>query len=193
MTEVQVEPEVNVVDELVPKGQNVTYTFGLDDHLVFTQKPLSYFGKIELISVLGGVLDKALAEGGMSVADLLEDVPQETGQLSEADQFIKSIARIVSFAPDFLKDLYVIALNVPRGDREYVKSVMELSQEEGGLSDEQGIQILETFVDQNWEVLLDFFKNRILPLVSRMTSPKEDLPSASSKPLKATRQRTPKV
>lgn len=187
MSEVPAEPEVSVVDQLVPKGQNVTYQFGLENHLEFTQRPLSYFGKIELISVLGNVLDKALAEGGMSISDLLEDVPvNDPGALSEADQFIKSIARIVSFAPDFLKELYVIALNVPRGDRDYVKSVMELPEDEGGLSDDQGIQILETFVDQNWEVLLDFFRNRIVPLVSRVMNRTVDQESLSSKPSKVT-------
>lgn len=192
MSEAVEEKVVPEIDQLVPKAQTVTYEFGLDGHLKFVQRPLSFFGKMELFSILGTAVEKALSDGGMSLAELLDDVPTSTeaDQLSEADQFIKSIARLVQFAPEFLKDLYVISLGVKRDEREYVKSVMELPEHEGGLSDDQGIQILETFVDQNWDVLVDFFREKILPLISRASSAGPESPS--SKPSKATRQRTPK-
>lgn len=178
------------VDSIVPKGQFVVYEFGLEDHLKFTQRPLSFFGKIELISILGQAVNKAISDGGVSVSELLDDVPTNS-EIAEANNFISALAKIAQYAPDFLLDLYAISLGVPRGERDYVKMVMALSEEEGGLSDEQGMQVLETFIDQNWEVLLDFFKSRIVPLFNKASSLAQG--SESSKPSKATRQRTQKV
>lgn len=186
------EVEMTPVEELVPKAAFVHYQFGLDDHLKFTQRPLSFFGKIEVFGALGGAVEKAL-QGGLSLGEILEDVPDSKSSVSEfaeADQFIKSIARLVQYAPDFLKELYVISLGVPSGERDYVKMIMELPEDEGGLSDDQGIQILETFVSQNWDVLLDFFTKKILPVFNKMT--KSDPESVSSKPSKATRRPTQK-
>lgn len=182
--------EVSPLEELVPSQQAVEVKFGIDDHLVYTQRPLSFFGKMELFAVLGGAIDKALSKGGVNIEELLDDIPSgDIDDFKEAELFLKNIAKIVQFVPDALKDLYMVALAVPREEREYVISVMERPEIEGGLSDEQGIAILEVFVDQNWDVLLDFFKKKIIPLISKLM---ESQGSQQSKPLKATRRRTAK-
>ena len=183
----EVVEETPALDTLVPPNQKVDYTFGVDGHLTYTQRPLSFFGKIELFSILGTAVEGALSGGGVSVADLIDDVPTgDASNFKEADSFVKSIAKLVQYVPDLLKDLYVIALGVPREEREYVKSVMELPETQGGLTDDQGIQILEVFIAQNWDVLLDFFKSKLLPLFNDLMS----RGSASSKPSKATAQAT---
>lgn len=141
-------------------------TVDLGDGYVYVQKPLSFFGKIEFFSVVGKAVDKALSEG-TSITDIL-DVPDINSSnplgnsMAEADVFITAIAKISQHAPELLKDLYTVILAVPRGDRERVKELLE------ELSDDEGIGILETFVDQNWEVLTNFFKEKILPLSSKI-------------------------
>lgn len=182
--------DVDVIEEIVPKAQFAHYQFGIDNHLKYTQRPLSFFGKIEIFGILGSAIEKALSDGGLSLGEILQDVPDKKSEFAEADQFIKSLAKIAQFAPEFLKDLYVISLGVPAGERDYVKSIMELPEDQGGLSDEQGIQILETFIAQNWDVLLDFFTKKILPLFNQLS--KSDQASPSSKPSKATRPATQK-
>lgn len=187
MSETETEPRDDA-EAIVPTSNFVYYSFGGDEiPLKYVQKPLSFFGKIELFGLLGQTVDKALS-GGLTVADVLDEIPENGADNSE--DFIRTIAKLVTYAPDFLLDLYVIALGVPKGDRQYVKTVFELQEDEGGLSDDQGIQILETFVDQNWKLLVDFFTERIVPMFNKMTTQVQK--SASSKPSKTTRTVTPK-
>jgi hypothetical protein len=164
----------------------------------FTQKPLSFMGKLDFFSVLGKALDRALSgPDGVSVADLL-DVPERadgggisTQDIKDANAFIKGISKLLAYAPEIIGDLYCVLLNVPRGQRAVVKEVMNLHEDEGGLSDQDGVEILETFVEQNWEVLRDFFTQRIAGLAAKVGK-KVAPESPSSKPSKATRQSTRK-
>jgi hypothetical protein len=140
-------------------------TVDLGERYVYIQKPLSFFGKIELFSVVGKSVDKALADGA-SIGDILGDVSNLENPLStsttEADVFIQAIVKIAEHAPELLKDLYLVILAVPRGERERVKELLE------NLDDDEGIGILETFVDQNWEVLTNFFTKKVLPLSNKI-------------------------
>lgn len=185
---------MSITETLEPTIDNpVTITFTLidDSTFTYTQQPLSFFGKMELFSVLGGAVEKALSEdGGINLSSLLE-VPQRSGatlsasDFNDATVFVRGIAKLVQFAPDLLKDVYCISLRVPRQERPYVKELMEEQ-----LSDEQGVQLLDSFVDQNWDVMRSFFFEQIQPLVEKITKKVQD--SAPSKPSKPTRQRTQK-
>jgi hypothetical protein len=77
--------------------------------------------------------------------------------------FVKALSKIVESAPELLKDLYLVILSVPKGQREYYALRLE------ELTDEQGMKILDTFVDQNWEVMTSFFKEQMLPLFNKIS------------------------
>ena len=185
---------MSVTETLEPTIENpVTITFTLidDSTLTYTQQPLSFFGKMELFSVLGGAIEKALSEeGGINLSELL-DAPKRSGSsLSAADFadatiFVRGITKLVQYAEDLFKDIYCISLRIPRQERPYIKELME-----DQISDEQGVQILDTFVDQNWDVMRSFFFEQIQPLVEKVT--KKVQSSAPSKPSKVTRPRTQK-
>lgn len=180
--------EVNVLETLEPSKTTyrVVLAEGTENETVLYQKPLSFFGKIELFSVLGDAVEKALSEGA-AISELL-DVPVggiSTSSLGDADVFVKSIARIVKFAPDLLENIYCISLNVRKGDREYVKILLE------DIDDDQGMEILNHFIDQNWDAMMDFFSKQVIPLVDKVSS-KIQSRSTQSKPSKATRARTRK-
>lgn len=169
----------DTTEVLNPSAEHVEVQIG---ELTFVQKPLSFFQKLEVFSVLGAALDKAMSgPNGLTLSDLF-DKPAEVGdQVSErnyreADTFIKAITKLVQYVPDLIADLYLIVLAVPRGSREYVKEIMESPESEGGLSDEQGFQIIETFIDQNWDVMMDFFTERITPLVNKLTAKSQESP-----------------
>jgi hypothetical protein len=188
-------PDENEV--LVPSAEVRTIVLGKDSYEVsFLQKPLSFFGKLEVFSVLGAALDKAMSgPDGLTLGELF-DGPASMGKelnkqnFRDADTFVKGVAKLVQYAPDLLADLYLIFLSVPRGERGIVKEMMERPADEGGLSDEDGLGILETFVDQNWDVMLDFFTSKILPLVNKINTKVQE--SQPSKPSKTTRRTTPK-
>lgn len=181
--------DTDVLETLEPSVPvyKVVLAEGTDYEVTLQQRPLSFFGKIELFSVLGEAIEKALSEGA-TLSELL-DVPENTGldtdSLREADVFIKAIARVVRFVPDLLEDIYCISLSVKRSDREYVK---ELLREE---SDEKMMAVANQFVDQNWDAIMDFFSEQVKPMIAKVSSKLESR-STSSKPSKATRARTPK-
>jgi len=189
-----VEEKVDELKVLEPDYSIRYQAIGKDEHQhVFAQKPLSFFGKIELFSLLGATLSDALRSGDVTIGEILDrtDINAlNTKTLSNTDVFVKAIAKIVEFSPEFLQSLYCIALNVSKGEREYVKELMEMPESEGGLSDDDGIGILDTFVEQNWEAMFDFFREKMMPLIQKVSSKAQD--SASSKDLKATRPRTRK-
>lgn len=153
------EPEVTEKQIVLGTGENT---------LILTQKPLTFFGKIEFFSVAGKAVEKILSEGN-TVSDLLDSGVGELGEMplnegaEGVDSFVKAIASIVKYVPEVLGDLYCVILNIPRAQREEIKARLETE-----LDDEQGFEILETFVDQNWEVLTNFFKEGILPLYQKI-------------------------
>lgn len=174
------------VEILAPSAATRTQVIGVDDYtFTFEQKPLSFMGKMQLFGVLGSALDKVIGKDGqgVSIADLLEVPERGDGGFSpddfkDADTFVRALSRLVSYAPETLGDLYCILLAVPMGQRATIKRIMELPEDEGGLSDEDGVGMLRTFVAQNWDVMVDFFKG---PLGGLLADVKAKMPK---KPLK---------
>lgn len=190
------QPE-DTVDVLEPAVADRPVTIGTGELAFnFVQRPLNFFQKLEVFSLLGSALNKAMSgPDGITVSDLLEGPSTVGGTLNdtnirEADTFIQAIAKLVEYAPELFADLYMVLLSVPRGHRDLVKSLMEGPEEEGGLSDEDGFAILDTFVDQNWNVMVDFFKQRILPLANKIGTKVQG--SQPSTPLKNTQRVTQK-
>lgn len=172
--------EVDSLEVLQPTAQTKTYEVS---GYILEQKPLTFFGKMEFFSVLGGALEKALSD--VSLGEIL-DVPLEGGinasNFSDTDAFLKAIATLVQYAPEFLKETFLIALAVPRDQREAVSEAFD------ELTDDQGAEILETFIDQNWQAMLDFFNARISPLLDKVMGNTQKL--APSKPSKRSRAST---
>lgn len=155
-----------VLETLAP--EEVYYKLGEGDtEITLVQKPLSFFGKIEFFSVVGKAVQKILIDGG-SLSELLEtpdfdpSVPLSSN-VTDADVFVKALSKIIESAPELLKDLYLVILAVPKGQRDYYALRLE------ELTDDQGMQILDTFVDQNWEVMVGFFTEKMLPLFNKIS------------------------
>ena len=96
-----------------------------------------------------------------------------------------AVAALVKYAPDLLKDIYCISLRVPRGEREFIKNLME-----DQIDDEEAVKLLDNFIDQNWDVMRSFFYEQVIPLVEKVSQKIQD--STPSKPSKRTRRSTPK-
>lgn len=165
------------VEALAPVVENRPQTIGLGDGAAtYTQKPLSYMGKLQLFALLGRAIDRSMAgEGGLSLDALLAPPRDEQGQLDptrimDADAFVVAIGKLAQHVPDLVLDLYCVFLAVPEGEREWAKATMQLPEDEGGLSDEDGLAVLETFVAQNAATIRAFFVERLLPLFERTRS-----------------------
>lgn len=176
--------EVDTVEVLEPAAKNYEEEIG---GVTYTQKPLSFFGKVEFFSVLADAIERALSEG-ISIGELLDEMPNadtNPGDLREADVFIKALAKVLKVAPDLLHNIYAISLGVKRNQREEFSAALE------EIDDEQAVRILNQFIDQNWDAVMDFFSKQVRPLIQNV-SEKIQSESTPSKPSKASRQRTAK-
>lgn len=167
--------EHDIVDILAPKKEPKVWTIGQDEYQrTYIQRPLSFIAKMQWFSLVGEVLDKALSgPNKMSMNSLLTGAPTTRGQLTiadftDADTFVQALGKLLSHAPEFLLDSYVIWLGVPDTEKDLTKQILSLPEEDGGLSDEQGIEIIEIFIDQNYDALDAFFRKRIGELRRRV-------------------------
>lgn len=163
----------DVLETLRPSADPVKRKVGVGaEETEYIQKPLSFFGKMDLYALVGRTLDAAM-QSGMSIDALLDDVVPDVGNrqltaadFGAADQMMATIAKVTRFAPQLLVDCYTIFLNVPPNDRAWFKETVVKPVDEGGISDEEGIDILNTFIAQNAEAIEAFFVQH-LPLVSK--------------------------
>lgn len=165
----QVEEQVDLLDKIEPDVSHKTWTIGSGEHVhTYTQKPLSYFAKMEFYALLADAIDKAVeGDQTISITGMMEG-----GNLSfdNPDSFLRVMVKLVRFVPDLFEEAYCIFLSVPRGDRYMVKEMMRLPVDEGGLSDEDGVMIVQTFIDQNLKAIEEFFVGRLPKLARRVKS-----------------------
>ncbi len=137
----------------------------------YVQKPLSFLGKIQFLSYVGEVLDKAMSGQNALQLNSLFEVPAYRGDslsaqdFSDAQTFVQAIGKLLVYAPDFLAKSYAIWLRVPDYERELFAESLEES-----LSDEEGLDIIETFIDQNWGTLQSFFNERLPKVRDRLSA-----------------------
>jgi hypothetical protein len=189
----------NPIEVIIPQIDPKTWVLSLEDgdeieEREFVQKPLTYFDKIKYFGMVGQTLDAILAvDSGITLNTLLSgsstqfDANNPMASLAgqDMDSFIGLLIRMAGFAPDFLKKSYLIWLGVPMNEREWADQALD------SIDDEMGVQILETFVDQNWEAVEDFFTKYARRVWARVQKARgQDSDKDSSKPSKPTRRTT---
>lgn len=169
-----VEEQKELLDKIEPDRSHKQWTIGTGENAkTYTQKPLSYFSKLEFYALLADAIDKAMesSEGGdTGLAGLIDNVSSGGAPFSDADSLLRPLIKLVRFVPDIFEEAYCIFLAVPRGDRYMVKEMMRAPDDEGGLSDDQGFAIVQTFIDQNLEAIEEFFTGQIPKLARRAKS-----------------------
>jgi hypothetical protein len=126
------------------------------------QRPLTFFGKNEFFAVVSQALDLSMQRGidfAVLAASLDLDRTTLKGLASGAinvetlpmmQNLAHLVLRVFGTVPEFLPDLFMIALNVPHAARPGVREVVM------NIDDETGFGILQTFIDQNATTLQDF-------------------------------------
>lgn len=170
------EEQAELIDKIEPDVAHRKWVIGPEGNsFEYTQKPLSYFAKLEFYALLADALDKAMmGDSSISISGLME-----AGEVSfdNPDSFINILVKLVRFVPDVFEEAYCIFLSVPRGDRFMVKELMRLPEDEGGLSDDDGLKILEVFIEQNINAIEEFFTGRLpkmgkrVKVLSKLMSP----------------------
>lgn len=155
----------------------------------YFQRPLGYVAKFRFFGKLSAMIEESLESTGDSLDSILEEAGVLRGRkLSAADfrdaaSIMPVVLRMVTKFPDYLLELNCILLDVPKGQRPWAMRNMERpyrpESDQWGLSDDDGIGIIETCVEQNWDALVDFFgpKNlgRIVTRVrAKLPEPKDE-------------------
>lgn len=153
-------PEVPEMEQIEPSDEPKEWMLALNGQAaMYTQAPLSFFRKIEFFSLVGDTLSQAMeGDDGLTVVGMLNSIGGGTSpslepqDLKDADSFVAGLAKLTAHVPNFLKDCYCIWLNVPKKERAWAREALD------HLSDAEGIEIIETFIDQNADALEDFFR-----------------------------------
>lgn len=139
-----------------------------DEYSIYVQEPLAYMARLRFFSMVSGRIAQAIKQG--ATLDLVGD--SATGNFRQravavvqdfdnAGSFMTLAAQLMEYSPDFLLDCYCLWMNVPRDERRWAKTVMDMpwdpDRNKWGLKDSDHEDIVNTFLDQNYEEMRRFF------------------------------------
>jgi hypothetical protein len=141
---------------------------------IFVQHEMPWVVKLKFFRLLSGTIRLASENENGTVSDFLSDVinpvqtlmqqgyTKEQAEQLAANSFIETIMRLIELIPDFAEELYLYALNVRPVDQEWARQSLV------SLDDEEGIDILDTFIAQNGKSIKDFFAKRLGKIGARI-------------------------
>lgn len=148
--------EIEELDEQIevfePVAKAVDRTFEhpqTGEEKTFVQYEMGFLTKIKFFRLLSGTLRLATEETGSNVNTLLYDVLGEE-QAGEVN-YIDAIMQLTELAPDFLEEAFVLILRVSPEDEIWFRESLD------GISDEVGVDIIDTFIAQNAKAIKRFF------------------------------------
>lgn len=222
--------EEEVVELLSPKSDKATVLIGKppdkggtkDQFEVYTQQPLGHIDLLKFYALIGNVISESIKAGGTAVMGMDDvfgpdagSIRQRIGALSsqdltDASGFATVLFKVLAFSPDLMLDFNCIALEIPNNERQWARAVMSMpyrpDDDKWGLTSEQSQEIIERFVDQNYEDIRRFFAESLPAIAKRAThaerrrqeakskkeeSRPQDSEQVPSKPLKPTQPATP--
>lgn len=154
-----------------------------DEFSVYVQRPLGYMSRMRFFALVSNTVADAIKSGGsisFGGSDIFGgsgSIRQRASQLSTEDfadaaSFMALAAQLISYAPDFVLDCYVLWLDVPPAEKAWAKLVMEQRHDpddnKWGLTEDMGLNIIEVFIDQNYDDIRDFFGVKLPQLVARV-------------------------
>lgn len=176
------------VDPVERKLWSTNHEGGNLQERTYIQGPFLYFQQFEMYGLLGRATQIVLeGESGLDINEIFdmvqpkrmvdqilrqrspgyEDAP-DTGEdddeidANQAAKMLSAFARVIAVSPGLLREAYCIILDVPQAHRKWA-----LEWALPRLSREDGTDILETFIDQNWNVLEGFFTDELPRIAKR--------------------------
>lgn len=155
-----------------------------NDYRVFTQKKLPWIPRGQFFGLVSRTMSDAIKVTGGEIGGMGDIFGPDAGSLrergarltsrdfSDAASFLALAFELVSYAPNFLVDCYCLWLNVPSDDRDW--AIQHFSEpwspedNQWGLTDEQHEEIVNTFIDQNYEDIRRFFVETLPGMAKRV-------------------------
>lgn len=148
----------------------------------FRQEALGFYPVQELNVLLADAI-KSFTEGsnGVKLGDLFKEevrqqipLPDSVDEdsvntlMSENEALISAFLHLVKILPDFQLDIMMLSLGVEPGAREWAKAQLKRPVSKGGLSIDDGFDILSVFITQNVREIKRFFAEKGRDLVSQI-------------------------
>ena len=149
----------------------------------YIQRKLGFIEMQRFFALCSRSLLRAVKEGGDDAVNEIGglmgggDIRAMTAQLrqqdfNEAKSFMSMAFALISYVPDFLTDVYVLILRVPDTQQYWFRQTIEKpwdpDNDDYGLSQAAGREMIERFLDQNYEDIRDFFGREIPSLAKRV-------------------------
>jgi hypothetical protein len=126
----------------------------------FVQHEMGFMTKLKFFRLLSGTLRLASEQQYGGIMGVVEATM--TGDQSSTE-FLETIMRLIELVPDFAEQTYIYALNIKPKDQEWALQAFD------SLGDEEGIDILDTFIAQNGEAIRDFFVKHLKKIGQRVS------------------------
>lgn len=152
-----------------------------DEYSIYVQKPLSYFPRMRFFGLVTKTIAEAIKAGGTIDLDFSSsgdgNLRQRAYRIMEqsfddAGSFVTMALQLIAYSPSFMLECYCLWLDVPAAERYWAKEVMQQPHDpdrnKWGLTDEQGLEMIEVFIDQNYEDIRAFFAERLPRIVRRV-------------------------
>lgn len=155
-------------------GKESTYSVYVQDRLGYMPR-MRFFALVSKTIVQSMKSSNSLDIPGLDMRDGLSMRERadliSAGSFESAGDFFKLALELVSQSPDFLLQCYCLWLNVPRKEVSWAMQVMEQpwdpDRDHWGLKDEDGLEMVEIFIDQNYEDIRRFFGEELPKVMKR--------------------------
>lgn len=156
---------------------------------IFTQEPLGFMGRNRWFAIVSAAMSKAIRATGGQVAGMGDvfgnmgsaaSIRERVGRLAQRDwqdasTFFAMFMELVAYVPDVLVESYMIWLDIPDdGTRDWVREgrffEVKWDPDNGkyGFTDEEHEEILNRFIDQNYEEIRRFFTETLPRTAARV-------------------------
>jgi hypothetical protein len=179
------------IETLVPQSEAKIWIIGKPPEMGgednewerYIQRKLGFIEMQRFFALCSKAMLRAIKEGGDNAVSELGgmfgggDIRTMTAQLrqqdfNEAANFMAMAFALVSYVPEFLTDCYALWLRVPDTQQLWFRRTIEQpwdpDNEMYGLSNDAGREMIERFLDQNYEDIRDFFAREIPNLFDRV-------------------------
>lgn len=181
----------SAIESLVPSVPNRTLNFKLmayDGQMVdreYTQDVLGFFPVQEFTTMLSRIIKNFVdGEYGIKIGELFRgDVQSQLPQMNKMtpeemaakaeemvdqnQQLIMAFFKLTEIVPDFQQDIIALSLGVLRQEREWFKGAISEPPSRGGLTIDEGFDILNMFIEQNASEIRRFFAEKGRELVDK--------------------------
>lgn len=164
----------------------------------YVQDKLGMFPVQEFTTITTTILNNFLqGDMGIRIGELFRGEVQMPSDFSpeSADkvvqdniELIKAFVKLVEIFPDYQKDIIALSLGVRRGEREWFKDCISEPPHRGGLTVEEGFDLLTVFIQQNAKLIRrvavgkaqDLVETFMLEVMEREPAQKEETETSST-------------